>query len=325
MNRKLLIFGFGLLTSGPSFAQTSADACLKSLIQDKMQFDSRETTSLALARLISNSTASNASTGVDAPIPGVGVVGFDQARSNASTYFSRSNLNWSQDRLLSVATQTLGKNAVQAYEICMNGNNPPAVQITASNATKRAVDITVKWNGGRYAPVRAQGAVSLTGGSPKILFPDQWENGREFSTTVVRDGTSDIHVNANIGLDSADPKLIAYIPTLVFNEESRFIEFKRPNGKAFSLSNDNTGRERNWQQCFSVDEGYEFDTKSINMNIVTFAALSKKTSWAKIKTDTVTTRTFCAEARLYPPQRIGGTISFYPSARMVRTVLVSEE
>jgi hypothetical protein len=185
--------------------------CALALIQDKGSLDLREGTSLALAQLLKRASANREhwEGAITVPIKGylVGANAKDLKEASDS-YFANTNLKYSDERLISVATQTLSAKAVEAYETCIHASQSGPV-ITAHDGTPTEVTISVRWGG--LPGAIADGTVDVIHGTVIGHFPERWLAGEDHTVVVERDPRREVRVIANIGHQS-DNKLIAYLP-----------------------------------------------------------------------------------------------------------------
>jgi hypothetical protein len=192
------------------FASTASQAqCLQSLLQDRAKFNLRDASSLATMRLIQQ--GSSQQSGWSATVPFVGDVGVGERESAVSNYFDRSSLDWTHERLVSLATQTLSKNAVDAFRICTEGSKNNGVTISVHDARPDAVTVSVKWSAPPYAPSIQRGSITVTGGQLKNAFPSKWVSGSVHSNIIERSSEEDLRIIANIGGDT-DSAFVAYLP-----------------------------------------------------------------------------------------------------------------
>lgn len=219
MRNPLLVFVVGLVGFSPtlSLAQSSAQ-CLQALVQDKGYLDAREASSLATWQLLERSSSSNTdiSGGLTVPIEGVPIQGKGAyMKAESDRYMNESNLNWTQERLVSVATQTLSANAVDAFKACMNGNRS-GPRITVYNATPTQATIKVQWIAPVNAPTEtADVAISTSGGQfDTSAFPRVWRTGQAFSAILTRDPKQDLRLTANIGGET-DNEFVAFLPPVI--------------------------------------------------------------------------------------------------------------
>ncbi|MFH1342987.1 MAG: hypothetical protein ABIL01_17555 [Pseudomonadota bacterium] len=205
------IFMFWMLATPSSYAQPQ---CLHTLVQDKSYLNYRETSSLALMRLIQQSSKKESgwSGNVTVPIYGVpvnfGASGHEKA---TNSYFDNTKINWSQERLLSVATQTLSKNAVEAYKACVHGRKNNGVDIIVYDARPDAVTVSIRWIAPPGAPTQQSGSVTMSGGRPQNQFPSVWLSGSVFGNIIYRSANEDLRIVANVGNDT-DNGFVAYLP-----------------------------------------------------------------------------------------------------------------
>lgn len=203
---------FAIAVSSPAFAQQS---CLGALIQDKGSLDSREASSLALARLIDRSSSSEGSSsgGIKVPIKGVPVAGsFEQLKKQSDDYFEDSKLDWTQERLVSVATQTLSARSVEAYKACVDGDRS-GPRITVFSATPSQATVRIKWIAPVGAPASTKNvSISTSGGAFKGKFPATWRSGESFDVILNRRIDQDLRIAANIGGEGANEFVSRSIP-----------------------------------------------------------------------------------------------------------------
>lgn len=201
------------LIAGVAAAQS--DRCAAALIQDYGRLDLRQTSSLALAELYrqSRSNDQNWAAGITVPIEGIPVSGSaESAESTRESYFRQSSLDWSFERVESVATQTLSDNAVEAYRICKDGEHRAGPRILAYRATSEGVTVEIRWISGGGSLTRETGAsIVVDGGTFDSAFPTTWETGDRRTRFLRREAGQDIRIRADIGPET-DSIFISRMP-----------------------------------------------------------------------------------------------------------------
>lgn len=211
-----------LLMPTPLLAQqgSSSGDCTRTLIMNRGRLDVREWSSLALIRLFdqSSSSGSNTSAGLDIPIDGLPLSGsFNDARQTANRSIEQSALNWSYDRLVSVATQTLSDNSVRAYQACIGGQPRTGPTITVHDATRTEATVTIRWNAPATAgqtanvPLRVQ----TSGGRFYTPFPASVTTGAAITRILQRDPNADIRLVASVGAagnEDSDDTFVSRLP-----------------------------------------------------------------------------------------------------------------
>ncbi|WP_264772659.1 hypothetical protein [Defluviimonas salinarum] len=203
MLKRLGFACFQVFCSIAGVAAAQTDRCAAALIQDHGKLDLRQTSSLALAELYRQSISNdkNWAAGVTVPIEGVPLSGSaESAESTRESFFRQSSLDWSFERVESVATQTLSDNAVEAYRICKDGEHRTGPRILAYRATREGVTVEIRWISGGGAPTRETGAsIVVEGGTVDNAFPTTWETGDSRTRFVRREPGRDIRIRADIG------------------------------------------------------------------------------------------------------------------------------
>lgn len=207
----IALTGLALLTPSAASAQ---DPCIGSLILDKGSLDFREASSISLARLLQQSSSSSSVWGGNITVPIYGVPvnsGAKGAEEATETFFENSQLQWTNERLVSVATQTLSKNAVEVYRICAEGQRRSGPRIIVHNATRHEATVTISWT----APARARTSsgitLTMTGGNLNQRFPSRWTSGSAHSRIILRGPDQDLRITADIGGDT-DSQFVSHIP-----------------------------------------------------------------------------------------------------------------
>jgi hypothetical protein len=215
MFKHLVLFSFLIFSSIAGVASAQTDRCAAALIQDYGKLDLRKTSSLALAELYrqSRSNDQNWAVGITVPIEGIPVSGSaESAESTRESYFRQSSLDWSFERVESVATQTLSDNAVEAYRICKDGEHRAGPRILAYRATSEGVTVEIRWISSGGAPTRETGAsIVVEGGTVDDAFPTTWETGDRRTRFIRREPGRDIRIRADIGPET-DSIFISRIP-----------------------------------------------------------------------------------------------------------------
>jgi hypothetical protein len=203
-----------LLLSSPALA-LAQERCVQTLIQDKGRLNLREASSLATMKLLKSSRNNSSNWGLDVTVPIEGIpigVGAEGAQQSTDDYFEHSTLDWSQERLLSVATQTLSANSVEAYKACLGTLSRSGPRVIAHSATPTEVTLKITWTAPVGAPTTTRSInIDVTGGILRSAFPTEWRTGQEESRIVTRTAVRDFRVAANIG-NQTDSQLVAYIP-----------------------------------------------------------------------------------------------------------------
>lgn len=193
-----------------SYAAPAAN-CEAALIQDKMSLKLNEASTLAVVKLITENTAASDSIGGELEIPGLVGIGLTTAKGASKSYFEDSKIEWDQKRLISVATQVLSSNAVEAYKICKDGQHHSGPRITVHSATATAVTVEIHWKAPVGAPTSAEAEIAVVDGALNGEFPTTWENGQAFSRVVSREPGEDLRITADIGGET-DSEFIAMFP-----------------------------------------------------------------------------------------------------------------
>lgn len=200
----------GLLVASVSTAHAG---CAEALVSNFQRFDFRSATDIAAYQLVRQERQREGKTDISATIPIYGVpvqLGYKDQKKAIDRYFSDSRYRWTEQRVLSVATQTLSKEAVEAYKACINRKNY-GVSLAVYDARPDAVTLAIRWVAPPGAPTTASAAVEIAGGSLDRGYPAQWQNNQSFARIVRRDSRRDLRIAVNIGGDS-DQELVAYIP-----------------------------------------------------------------------------------------------------------------
>jgi len=187
--------------------------CVEALIQNRASLNVHDVSSLATLRLLQQSSGRDSgwSASIGVPIDGVPVsLGANGTEKATNSYFEKSTLNWTQDRLVSVATQTLPQTAVEAYQTCIRGTSN-GLLVTVSDARADALTVTVKYQVPSDSARIADGQVSVLGGSILNGFPTRWAPGSSYSAIITRQPQTDFRIIANVG-GWTDTAFVAYVP-----------------------------------------------------------------------------------------------------------------
>jgi hypothetical protein len=215
-----LLFLLLMLTPTSLFAQQSSADCTRALIMDRGRLDVRDWSSVALIRLFdqASSNGSNTSAGLSVPIDGLPFSGsFEDARQSANHTIEQSALAWSQERLVSIATQTLSDNAVRAYQTCIGGQQRTGPVITVHDATRTEATVTVRWNAPSNAgqTARVPLHVQASGGSFPLPFPETVTTGAAITRILRRAPNADIRLIASVGEagnEDSDDEFVSRLP-----------------------------------------------------------------------------------------------------------------
>lgn len=195
--------------------QAQTGGCAQALIQDVGSLDLRETGSLARAELFRRERGQdiNWAAGLTIPIKGVPVSGSaESAEATREHFFQSSELSWNTERLASVSTQTLSRNAVEAYRACIDGQHKSGPRILVHNATREQATVSISWQsptGGRGTTDRV--SIDISGGTFRGSFPNSWIDNESNSVIVDREAGQDMRVVANIGAET-DNVFVSRVP-----------------------------------------------------------------------------------------------------------------
>ena len=193
----------------------SSPSCEAALIQDNSRLYLNTAEGLAMSQLLYESMNRDASwrSSINVPIDGIPLSGeANSVNRYRSDYFKSSNLEWSQQRLSSVATQTLSENAVRAYTACVKGQHKTGTRIYTHDATDTTVSITVEWFSAVGAKSRTKSVqIVAAGGAIKGTVPSEWTNAMSQSFIIDRQKSSDLTIIANIG-GSSDTAFVSKMP-----------------------------------------------------------------------------------------------------------------
>ena len=110
MTRSAALVSVCVISIAVSSSPTSAaEDCFKALIQDRVKFDLHDTRALAITELIRQNTSES-----DNAEAKNGAFGASRSRQKAANFFSDTTGKYNSERIESLATQTLSKNAVIA-------------------------------------------------------------------------------------------------------------------------------------------------------------------------------------------------------------------
>jgi hypothetical protein len=188
--------------------------CVAALLQDKTQLDLAESSSLALAMMVKRShfAKSDWSGSLGIQIKGVPLeAGASRAKETTEDYFSNSNIEWSEKRIVSVATQTLSSNAVDAYNTCIQAHAMYGPRILVHSATRSGATVEIRWVSPPYAPTNSKADVFVSGAVLSHPFPTQWQTGVSSSRIVLRKPDKDFRITVDIGGMTAS-ELVSAIP-----------------------------------------------------------------------------------------------------------------
>lgn len=186
---------FILTTTDTVFAQNN---CTDALIQDVLELDVRTAEGLAISQLryIESGRDQNWAASFRGRIVG----GASFAESERRRQFDENNLNWSRERIISLATQTLSRNALEAYNLCLNAGQNSGIQIFVHNSTPSSITASIRW----VAPLGFDSTtddvdVTVTSGSISTTpFPTRWRSQQVHTVSIARDAGSDVTIIANI-------------------------------------------------------------------------------------------------------------------------------
>jgi hypothetical protein len=187
--------------------------CVEALIQNRASLNVHDVSSLAALKLLQKSSGKDSgwSASVGVPIQGVPVsFGASGTEKATNSYFEKSTLDWNQDRLVSVATQTLSQAAVEAYQTCIRGTSN-GLLVTVSDARADALTVTVKYQVPSVSAQTTDGQVSMLGGSILNGFPKRWAPGSSYAAIITRQPQTDFRIVANVG-GWNDTAFVAYLP-----------------------------------------------------------------------------------------------------------------
>lgn len=206
-------FGFCLCLLWPSTVDGQS-SCYQALAKDKATLNLQESTSLAILELLKRTSGSSDKWAASVTVPlqiGAVPISAERAQSETQSYFHQSSLNWTQERLVSVATQTLSTNAVKAYKICVDGSHRTGPRVIVSNATSTEVTVQISWAAPPHSPSEATLHLGMSGGTLADTFPTRWKSGEAASRIVTREATTDLRITVDIGGETTD-EFVSYIP-----------------------------------------------------------------------------------------------------------------
>lgn len=208
------IFTFAILIVSIA-SSAGAQNCAAALISDVGILDLRTYSSLTQAELLYREKNQDKSwaVGIDVPIKGTPISGDgESAETLREEYFSQSNLEWTNERVVSSATQSLSRNSVEAYRACIDGQHRSGPRIIVHNATKTEATVSITWFSAPNAPTQVDNAdITITGGAFVQQFPTDWSTGMRHAVVVSRNSGVDMRIVANVGGDS-DNVFVALIP-----------------------------------------------------------------------------------------------------------------
>ena len=179
-------------------AQAQQD-CSAALLMDRVALNFKDASALAAFRLIEQSSSSDADlkSRITIPIKGLPVSGdIGVARRRSSQYFENSSLMWTHERLVSVATQTLSKNAVKAYKACIDGEHKSGPRVWIHSATEKTATAVLQWISAEGAPTKAEIKHDITGGKLRKNFKKKWNSNDSQSVIIEREQGTDLgHVD----------------------------------------------------------------------------------------------------------------------------------
>lgn len=299
--------------------------CAEALILDKGSLDLTEASSLALFSYYKRTiaTESDGQFAITVPIYGVPVnlsaSNKEKALDRAASAFSG---NFSQQRQISLATQTLSRNSVTAYQSCLDQLANKAVSVVAYDATQDAVTIEIRWNSPPDAPPVTNAVIIVEEGVVKQKFPSKWKTGMTFATVIKRVAGKDTRIIANIG-GASENVTIFWMPKLSISRERRTEYINgEASGSRWRLSNDGSGREtRTGNVCKNSPDGWYIVTGTASTNIETLVGHIDDRTYARItrKTDTQV----CFQARMYPLSKGGGGDLWFRPSYEIERILVS--
>ncbi|WP_154667725.1 hypothetical protein [Leisingera caerulea] len=307
-----------------SFAKTD---CFETLIQDVGAININDATHLALASAYSRSLDSSDkwAAGITVPIKGVPVdlTGEGQKRV-LETVTSSFAAQFSSNRLVSMSTQKLSRNAVAAFDICMRGANRTGTVVYAFDATHREITVEVSWNASAGGPTEAPADIQVVNGEFTSALPDTFSTGTSYTTVVRREPGEDVRVIANIGGTSSNA-VIYWVPTVKI-ETTRVTAFidGPHSGKRWRLANMGDGREHSiLGMCDYPPNGWSVVPGSASINISTRVGAIDHRTYARITEQTPDK--VCFDGRVYPLDRHGGgDIWWRPSYQMEKVDVIVE-
>lgn len=210
------VIAAGIITAGGTeSASAQNDDCARALILDQRQLDLRQTGSLALAELYRRSIANDkewaGSVGVE--IVGIPVAGdAESAEKTRENYFSSVDIDWTFERIESLATQELSDNAVEAYRICKDGEHRSGPRILIYKSNSEGATVEIRWRSAGGAATTARNArIVVDGGVFDQAFPTTWNNNEARTRFVRREAGKDVRISADIGPET-DSAFLSRVP-----------------------------------------------------------------------------------------------------------------
>src|SRR5690606_5290563 len=121
------------VVAGPSVAAANTE-CHLTLIQDELRLTGYQDSQFSAVELVNRSESQSRSSEGTLNFPVLDASGNDM-RQSASEYFRNSEITWSDERLMSVATQRLSRNSVDTYKACIEGQHRSGPRILVHSAT----------------------------------------------------------------------------------------------------------------------------------------------------------------------------------------------
>lgn len=178
------------------------ERCAVALIQNVGHLDLRDAQSLAQAETVYRSMNRDKDWSSHIGVDIVGVPangGADYAEKERARFFRESNLDWTGERLVSVSTQRLGRNAVDAYRACIEGQQESGPRILVHDASEETATVTVRWLAGVGQDGPGDAEFDIIGARFRGRLPERFLNNESRSFIIERDPGRDIRIVANIG------------------------------------------------------------------------------------------------------------------------------
>lgn len=320
---KLTAFFAFLFAALPAtgFAQAN---CFEALIQNQGEISISDATDLALTSAYSRSLDSSNkwSAGVTVPIKGVPVsLTGDGARTLLERVTSSFSGQFSSNRLISMSTQTLSREAVEAFEICTRGADRTGTVVYAYDATQREITVEVAWNASANGPTTVPSEIVVVNGEFVSSPPDTMTSGESFRTVVRREYGEDVRIIANVGGTSSDAT-VYWVPNISVKTERQtaFIDGSISGGR-WRLANQGDGKASWASKCSFPPNGWSVVPGTASANISDRLGRIDHRTYVRITEES--RNRVCFEAQMYPlAVEGGGDMWWRPSYQIERVEVV---
>ena len=189
-------------------------SCAAALVRDIQELNVRDVRHVLMVTLHDEEVRSGRQSSGSGSLHRIGERNYRRAMRKFHSVERKAGLQINEERVRSLVTQTLSRNAVEAYKSCLAADRTGPV-IYIFNATPSVASLIVGWKGPVGAPATAKGEVVVSGGR---VEPDingaTWANNGEIAALINRDKDEDFYVSVTINNEGDSAMLAKPLPPI---------------------------------------------------------------------------------------------------------------